>query len=156
MTVEETVAAVCLIEFDPPSMEVEFDRLCPPLRVFLRDLSGYCRANGHPVPIVTHAIRTEEQQRRIYKLAPEASLRFTWHFALPALSANEADEGHAVDLRTRHLDSKALAAYLHFCAENCPREAWEVLYHDVGAGMHLHVGFKSVPRYKLWLARHTH
>ena len=154
MTIEETVGVVCAVEFDPPSMEVEFEHLCGPLRLFLRDLAGSCKSNGRPAPVVTHVIRTEEQQRRLYKLGPNDPLRFTWHFALPPLAANEAPEGHAVDLRTRHLDAKALATYLHFCADNCPREQWEVLYHDVGAGMHLHVGVKSVPRYKLWLARH--
>jgi len=87
------------------------------------------RKTGRPA-VVTHLLRTREEQRKLYPHRP--SLRSTHEY------------GRAADLRTRHLSSETAlewARWLNLCFDYYGRPgAMTALCHEVGAhGRHLHL-----------------
>lgn len=130
------------MKFKTPALEAEFSRLHPDVIAAVKALDDFSHANRLPELVVTHAIRTPQQQEDIYWRGiakntglPEAEARaaarkkFSWHLCRCA-----------VDLRNRHYTAAQLAQVMEFLRDGRERPHWEVISHDVGRGQHLHIG----------------
>lgn len=135
------------MKYKSERIEAEYKTLHPKLREMLVHLETYTRARGYPEPVITHALRTRKEQIHIYWKAElkkatspitdaEAKIaagnRFTWHF-----------HRCAVDLRDYIYTPAQARDVVNWLRANCPASTWEILYHDVGRGNHLHIGIRD-------------
>lgn len=140
------------MRFKTENLKKEYDQLQPEVVQKLIGLEEYSKQKGYPEPMLTHVKRTRAQQKTIYWQAEQAKnrklnenqarelagKRFTWHFHLCA-----------ADLRSSHYTAEQLADVVRYLKEGTDA-GWEVLYHDVGSGDHLHVGRKD----NVWAKKH--
>ena len=136
------------MNFKSEHLETEFDHLHPELRRLVSELDQWSAEHRFPAPIVTHALRSLDDQERIYapiyadntglpveRCKSLARQRFSWHLV-----------GCAVDLRNAHYsddERRAVMGFVHNHIEPCPGN-WEVLAHDIGRGDHLHLARRDV------------
>jgi hypothetical protein len=123
----------------------QYPRLHVDLRRALSDLEKQLKKWGLPSPTVTDASRSVAEQEELY-----------WKREWPNLPEKEARMNArrkfsyhlvdcAADLRTAD-PQKALAWLEGYTWPTS--ELWELLVHNVGTGLHLHVAFKDIARRK--------
>lgn len=133
--------------FKSPELAVQFVRVHPVLKTLLAAFGNFCDQQGFPEPVATHILRVRDQQEDIYwriihtqakgelteaQSRNQARHRFTWHFVFCA-----------VDLRDYIYTKEQLAVLLGWLRRNTIEPQWELLYHDVGRGKHLHIGIRD-------------
>lgn len=133
--------------FKAANLAVQYARAHPELKQLLTGLEALCKESGFPEPVITHVLRTRDQQEDIYwriifsqakgelteaGARNQARHRFTWHFVFCA-----------VDLRDYIYTKEQLAVILAWLRERTKEPRYEFLYHDVGRGKHLHVGIRD-------------
>lgn len=130
------------MKFKTPELEDEFRILHPEVPPVLWDLDRWSDEEGLPEVVVTHVVRTPEQQAEFYwqdfqrRLGLEekearnlASKKFSWHSVRCA-----------VDIRNSHYTHEQLLAVLQHLKPLCRSPMWELLSHDIGRGEHIHIG----------------
>lgn len=128
-----------------PHLEVEYDGLHPKVRDVMKQLEVFCQSRAYAEPMATHIHRSVKVQEEFYwrslmkankcteaKARELARAKFTWHFVFCA-----------IDLRDWVWKPHQVPEVLKFLKSLCDSSEWECLYHDVGQGMHLHVGYKD-------------
>lgn len=166
-----------MISFKNARCEREFKLVHPKPREAVLDLATWCKAEGLPEVVVTHVFRLRSEQRAIYTpvarrlLELETSGRILSPMqrrdiaAIKALGTSDAalaewaenrPSDHlwrcAVDLRNRHLTPAQLVRVMHrLRTGRLLAPGWQILSHDVGAGEHIHCGFRDAE----WRARYS-
>ena len=137
------------MRYKTPELEEQYKRLHPRLLSVTQELEDFCRKQAYPEPMATHIDRTRDQQEDIYwriilaqgkgalteaQARYQARNRFTWHFVRCA-----------IDLRDYIYTPAQLAVLLPFLKTITTGKGkdYEFLYHDVGRGNHLHIGFRD-------------
>ncbi len=126
-------------------LQVQFLDLHPEVRRLVLSLDAYSDAAKLPEVVVTHVLRTPEQQEDIYwrnlriakdisedEARAQARKKFSWHMARCA-----------VDIRNSHYTPDQLSRVMAYLRPCCPTGPWELLQHDVGRGDHIHIGRKD-------------
>ena len=139
--------------FKTPRIASEYPLLHGDLREKLVQLSGQLAAWGLPEFTITDAIRTREEQAAIY-LPHYRAKGFSETEALQ-LGRNKPSwhlPGFAADFRgsTRHYTREENARIRSWLEEHCPRKEWEVLLHNLGTGMHWHLGRRDFVGLRAW------
>lgn len=93
--------------------------LQPELVAALEDFGRWSVERMFPRAVITSLIRPPRE-------------RFSWHFARCA-----------ADIRSRHYDPDQLRLVLEWWAGKFPRPGHEVLLHDAGSGLHLHLAVRD-------------
>ena len=129
--------------FKTTALAAEFIGLHPRLRRLLLDLDAQVAEWGLEPVVVTHVLRTPEQQADFYwkdyagpacdedAAREKARRRFSWHCC-----------NCAVDIRYTHWspdERKRVRVWL--LSKKVTRPLWENLEHDVGRGEHWHLAF---------------
>lgn len=134
------------MKYKSPILEQEYKALHPQLRTVMEQLETFSAENGLPEPVATHIRRTRKGQEDIYwrsvlaanpsmteaQARTAASKRFSWHLV-----------NCAIDLRDYIYTKQQVTKLLAWLRQRCPAPTFEVLYHDVGRGQHLHVGIRD-------------
>jgi len=150
------------MKFATPNLELEFNALHPDVRKAIKDLDEWSKKRGFPEVVVTHCLRTRDDQERIYfkyvqglrkKRADKVQLtaaeqrisimsdkdakawareKFSWHLV-----------ACAVDIRNIHYTRTQLLEVLGYLKTGRALGPWEILSHDVSNGNHIHVGVKD-------------
>lgn len=109
-------------------------------------IEAACLRLGYAHPVATHIYRYKSEQVKFYTpmylkkgltvedAMKKAALRPTWHYWLTA-----------IDLRDWVWTPAQVQRILVLAREQVADEPgkWEILYHDVGQGMHLHFAYKD-------------
>lgn len=127
-----------------PQLAVEYSRIHPEVKKVCVLLEEFCVAHNLPEPMATHIKRTRDGQESIYwkqmmkpgiseaQARHDARNRWTWHFVFCA-----------IDLRDWIYSDDQIVAVVAFLRKACTGPNWEFLYHDVGRGKHLHIGYRD-------------
>lgn len=131
----------------------QFRALHPDVRSLLYVLDAQLEFWKLPPLTVTDAVRTEDDQERLYLahylakgfLEDEAKRmarkKFSWHLARCAADFRSSGKPYIDE----ELDQISL--WLH---EKCPGSEWELLLHDVGHGKHFHVAKRDFLWRRQW------
>jgi hypothetical protein len=132
------------MNFKTPHLAAEFNVLHPELIETAMALDKFCVENKFPALVVTHVDRTIADQSRIYyKQYMRSGL--TEAQAMEAASKRPSLHLHksACDFRDYIYTRQQIKLMLDFLFKRCPKERYEVLHHDVGSGMHFHLGIRD-------------
>lgn len=140
--------------FKTPEMSAQYGALHPEIRRLVADIDLKASDLGFAPFTMTEGFRTRREQTRIYtdiylseKYTPDEALaraekQFSWHLC-----------GCAIDFRNHALSTKQRAQVFAWLDERCrPPELWEVKQHNVGAGLHFHVGWRDWDKRARFLA----
>lgn len=128
--------------FKTTAIASQFRNLHPDLRAVLHVLDAQLEFWKLPPLTVTDAIRTQEEQERIYtphylaKGFPEdearrmARRKFSWHLAGTGADFRSSGQPYSDE------EVDQISEWLHV---KCSGPEWELLFHDVGHGKHFHV-----------------
>lgn len=159
------------MKFKFPVLEDELATVHPKVLVTLQELDEWCNANGIPEVVVTHVLRTKDEQQAIYTKYADSLLRKmeegkplaeSERKLAKTLSDMKPEErvawarerfswhlvGCAVDIRNTHYTAKELSAVMSFLRQGRPIGPYEILSHDVASGAHCHIGFRDFSRRK--------
>jgi len=105
----------------------EFNVISPRLRALLLEVSHYSQKTWGIVPIITHLLRTQEEQEAIYGIG--------------TYKRSPHQYGRAADLRSRIYTIEQVAELVNYLNKEFPRgdKYKTALYHTVGRGWHLHL-----------------
>ena len=143
------------MRFKYPHLAAEYDVIHPRVKLATKDMEDYCFRHKLEEPMATHIQRTKKQQIEIYwkgiqkerkcseaKAKELAGKKWTWHFVLCA-----------IDLRDYIYTKKQVQDIVSFLKtkyclvrENPADQrldGYEILFHDVGAGTHFHIGYRD-------------
>ena len=127
----------------PETRAKDWTVLCPEIQLLVVDFAEESTKRKWPLVMIGDAKRTEKRQREFYP--DDNPLRYTDHFAV-----KDPDDGKekvcALDFRTKHYTPGERDEVLAWMAQRCPDDEWQRLYHNVGQGMHLHVGYRKLGR----------
>lgn len=135
----------------------------PDVRKAVNALDQWSIEGAFPEVVVTHVLRSADEQQKIYfkhaeelisKLrqgAPMSSEQTTLAGELEAMNEARRKQwarnrfswhrvGAAVDLRNTHYSKAQLAGVMNFLRHGRVTGPWELLSHDVSAGNHIHIG----------------
>lgn len=141
------------MQFKTPVIASQFLGLHPDLRVLLHDLDEWLWDNKMERLTVTDALRTREDQRRLYtktyqaqrmsdaEAQDKAFRRFSYH-----LCACAADFRHTVKPYMAD-EQKRIWEWL---AKHCTGSEWELLEHDLGWGKHFHIARRDFEWRRKW------
>lgn len=110
------------MKFKHTVIESEYGELHPDVRYVLDELDAWSIARGLPEVVVTCIKRDDASNKAVGGVAK------SWHL----WSA-------AADVRSTHYTPEERADVLKWLAVYCPKPAFELLYHDVQTGPHIHV-----------------
>lgn len=129
----------------------EYLKLPGQVKEVMTDLEAYCRSKGYAEPMATEISRTRKRNIEYYtpgimkknpdftkeQAEAEAAKRWTWHLV-----------DCCIDLRDWVWTPAQIQDILNFLKARCQGSLWEILYHDIGKGMHFHVGYRDFARRK--------
>jgi hypothetical protein len=133
------------MKFKYPHLQTQLYAVHQDVRDALNKLDGFCLRKQFPEVVVTHVLRTDDEQEALYWKAilkkegcteVEARLRarekFSWHKV-----------GCAVDIRNSEYSKSQLEEVMAYLRAGRAIPLWELLSHDVGNGAHVHIGRKD-------------
>ena len=112
----------------------EFGAVLPRLRALLWEVAHYSLTHCGITPIITHVLRTQEEQEAIYG---KNTKRRSPH-----------QDGRAADLRSRIYTAPQITDLVKYINTEFPRHDGypTALYHTVGLGWHLHLQVAPTPK----------
>lgn len=130
--------------FKAPRLATEYPTLHPELRRVLAELEKQLAAWGLPSLTITEALRTPDDQERLY-WKRELKPGVTEEHARALARARPSWHLHhcAADFRNSVYGPRDRRRIHYWLTQRCPSDEWEVLMHDIGRGDHFHVARKD-------------